>query len=487
MIKRPRFADKERERSTALLGDLFTRYFSEAPSVKRALEEEGGNLADTVSFESMLTNKSTNTLLKRACSLKMYSDWFATTGHEARAFAMEPIVFAYVKFLYTDKAPASRAQALREALNFSGGILALDFSDLQKSMRVKGMCCRMLRTRQVARQRAPLTVPMVRALEELLAREAELGSRDAVVSASALFALYARGRIGDLRRCMQEPKYIGSADRKDGFLETFLVEHKTAQAGSTKALPVAAPINGVTQNVWGEHYVIARTTAATIAEDGSSLIPAFTEEGPATVPYRTSEFASALRQVLVKLGFQAEIADIGAHSLKCTALSWAAKWGVAREHRRLLGYHAAPGKDRMVDLYARDALAVPLRELSKVIDDIRLGRFDPDETATGRFIVPAPEPVIVVGNEDEEEPEEALEDEDLESDTSAGSSDTEAATGDDEPESPVGTVVVKNCRTYIHHLADGEGGILRCGKKWPLKADVMRAPPAGAVLCMKCF
>ena len=244
---------------------------------------------------------------------------------------------------------------------------------------------------------------------------------------------------------------------------------------------MAAPIAVVTDTVRGENFVVARATAATIAEDGSSLIPAFTEEGPSTVPYRTAEFAAALRHVLVRLGFQSEIADIGAHSLKCTALSWAAKWGVAREHRRLLGYHAAPGKDRMVDLYARDAMAVPLRELGKVLADIRLGRFEPDATATGRFVSPEPEPAIVVDADVEQEPVEG------ESDSSAGSSDTELATDDDEPESPEGTLVVKNCRTFIHHLADGEAGRLRCGKPWPVKADVMRSPPAGAALCMKCF
>ena len=101
------------------LGELFSRFFPDAPSIRRALGEEGGLLADTLSFESMLSTKSTNTLIKRACSLKIYADWFMTTGHDFQAFALEPIVFSYVKAFYVDKAPASRAQALREALNFS--------------------------------------------------------------------------------------------------------------------------------------------------------------------------------------------------------------------------------------------------------------------------------------------------------------------------------------------------------------------------------
>ena len=166
--------------------------------------------------------------------------------------------------------------------------------------------------------------------------------------------------------------------------------------------------------------------------------------------------------------------------MKCTALSWAAKWGIAREHRRLLGYHAAPGRDRMVDLYARDAMAVPLRELGKVISDIRLGRFEPDSTATGRFVPLAQAAPIIVDDDGAGEPGE------VESESSEGSTDTELATDDEVIESPADTVVVQNCHTFIYHLPDGKDG-LRCGKQWPAKAEVMSSPPSGAKLCMRCF
>ena len=53
--------------------------------------------------------------------------------------------------------------------------------------------------------------------------------------------------------------------------------------------------------------------------------------------------------------------DVGAHSLKATALSWAAKADIPSDVRRFLGGHAIP-KDKSMLEYGRDNLAGPLRE-----------------------------------------------------------------------------------------------------------------------------
>eukprot|EP00971_Amphidinium_carterae_P100654 1991321-Amphidinium_carterae.1 len=60
-------------------------------------------------------------------------------------------------------------------------------------------------------------------------------------------------------------------------------------------------------------------------------------------------------------GFKAEhLTRIATHSLKATALSWCAKYGVSREHRQILGYHAIRGIKSFLH-YSRDEQAVPLR------------------------------------------------------------------------------------------------------------------------------
>ena len=51
---------------------------------------------------------------------------------------------------------------------------------------------------------------------------------------------------------------------------------------------------------------------------------------------------------------------------------------------RSLGYHSKP-KDSMPNLYSRDELAAPLRQLRIVEEAVAVGDFDPDATRSGRF------------------------------------------------------------------------------------------------------
>ena len=117
------------------------------------------------------------------------------------------------------------------------------------------------------------------------------------------------------------------------------------------------------------------------------MLPALAEGGGwTTVPYTTVEFASSVRDFLLRHGVPADlIINIGAHSMKSTLLSWVAKFGLDKPTRRMLGYHAAP-KDKSVETYSRDAMAAPLRELDKVLDAVRSGRFAPDATRSGHFV-----------------------------------------------------------------------------------------------------
>jgi len=55
--------------------------------------------------------------------------------------------------------------------------------------------------------------------------------------------------------------------------------------------------------------------------------------------------------------------------------------------RLQLGYHAGGGTGlKMVHTYSRDASSEPLAKLVRVLEDIRVGRFLPDSTRSGRFV-----------------------------------------------------------------------------------------------------
>jgi hypothetical protein len=76
------------------------------------------------------------------------------------------------------------------------------------------------------------------------------------------------------------------------------------------------------------------------------------------------------------------IKEVGTHSLKATTLSWCAKRGVSPSHRKILGYHLDKEEVSMAT-YSRDVVAAPLRELERVLGQVRRGSFMPDSSRSG--------------------------------------------------------------------------------------------------------
>ena len=171
-----------------------------------------------------------------------------------------------------------------------------------------------------------------------------------------------------MRRCAVEPEAELADNRQVGYVETRFMEHKTARPGTSKALPIAAPAYGlVATDSWATRWLEARAAQGLNAAEQSTLLPAMADQGWHDAAYTTPEFAAALRTTLLQLCFTAEdLEGIGSHSLKATCLSWVAKFGVCREHRRILGYHVDIS-EKSTETYARDSLAAPLRSLDEVL------------------------------------------------------------------------------------------------------------------------
>ena len=75
---------------------------------------------------------------------------------------------------------------------------------------------------------------------------------------------------------------------------------------------------------------------------------------------------------------------ISTHSLKATLLSWAAKSGMDTLENTMLGYHST-GVNSSTLSYSRDAMAGPLRSLQHLIRSVRMQRFNPDDTRSGKM------------------------------------------------------------------------------------------------------
>ena len=194
---------------------------------------------------------------------------------------------------------------------------------------------------------------MVLALEVAVLK-ADLKDPNLIIAGAALLGVFGRVRVGDMRRCAVEPEADMAADKQFGYLETRFMEHKTARPGTSKALPIAAPAFGLCATAsWATRWLQARATQSLDAARQLTLLPAMADQGWHDAAYTTPEFAAALRTTLLQLDFTAKgLEGIGSHSLKATCLSWVAKFGVCREHRRILGYHVDIS-ERSAETYAK--------------------------------------------------------------------------------------------------------------------------------------
>ena len=189
------------------------------------------------------------------------------------------------------------------------------------------------------------------------------------------------------------------------------------------------------------------------------------------MPNATAEFATALRDFLKRRGFPTSaISNIGSHSLKATLLAWAGKYGMDKDHRRLLGYHTLVG-DRSADTYVRDLLCAPLRSLDALLKEVREGRFLPDGARSGAFV----------------QPEAANAEDDNEESVSDCSSESARVSGE-EPivADAMDGKVLMNARTLVCHIS-ASPDLLVCGKVWPKGYKFLSEPTAGVRLCRRCF
>ena len=156
-------------------------------------------------------------------------------------------------------------------------------------------------------------------------------------------------------------------------------------------LPLVAPAGGVGQEPWAEAFYKTRKAWGLVLQgslDGSPLLPEMAANGTLLQCNLSSTTATKwLRALLAKAGKDKpeDLYKISSHSCKATCLSWAAKAAVNQLDRTLLGYHSL-GSNVSTLTYSRDSLSGPLRELTKVLKNIKSGKFKPDETRSGRMV-----------------------------------------------------------------------------------------------------
>ena len=466
--------------------------------------------------------KATSTVGKRLGSMSKYASFCEKCGIHAFPLS-EKSMYAYLSELYTNPmSSASSGRSFLEAVRFSASLLGLH--GLQQDrvpQRVSGLAEMLARKATTLKQASPLSVLQVSKLEELCCTSDSINDR--AIIGGILTMLYSCARASDAARVVQlviDRVQCGEgdipADGIAGYIEAGALHTKGArsQVHKRSLLPLVAPMAGVSGWRWWDSFLQAREALGLQIEGKLScpLMCRFDEQGQAVpAALQASEIGCFLRNVL-KIPHEKTNA-IRSHSLKVTPLSWTAKAGSSLAIRRSLGHHLDTNA-RSATIYARDAMAPPLRELCRVIQLIASKEFFPDNTRSGRFRkeMEAKEvaPTAVDSGEESEGSYEMPFSERLAGDTE--SSNTDASSDADAPESDSEVLdtttlwdlvepkyrpnLVKtkegfdtwmHCQSRVLHLAATEGRRFVCGRQATQRYTQVLAASSECTRCQTCY
>ena len=342
--------------------------------------------------------KATSTLGKRLGSMSKYAAHCEAMGLPAFPLS-ERSLYSYLRALHDDPgSSASVGRSFLEAVRFSAAMLGLHGLDRDRvPQRVSGLAELMAKRAPCVKQASPLSVQQVATLEETCCTAEAM--QDRILVGGLLLMLYSCARASDMCRVVKlvidRVQTDGaSLDRHAvaGFIEASALHTKGARSQTHKRtlLPLVAPMTGVSEWCWWDHYLQAREAMGISSQGGLTypILCRFDDQGsPLADSLQASEVGRYLRNVL-KVA-HASVNEIRSHSLKVTALSWMAKAGCSLSVRRSLGHHLDPGA-KSATIYSRDAMAPPLRELCRVLQLIASKQFMPDNTRSGRFKAEVP-------------------------------------------------------------------------------------------------
>lgn len=358
----------------------------------REQERSLGEIVIGDMLRDVFSRKSEGTLRVRATAMLLFVKWHTenVSGDNPALPLKEEEVYDYFCFLRREKKPSSRANSLMEAWGFCIGVLGYDdCHDVRGSARCLGAAHRMSIDRKPRTRKAAILVVAIAMLEY-----GAVFSYDAMVRAALGFCcllLYGRLRCSD-------GNLLASLEANDAYAEGALLGGKTSKSKEFRVslLPAVVPLHGVTGLDWFMAFTEARRSL------GLKDFPCETDVRNSrasrpfllTLPsFRKGELrAMAADEVSGHLvaflrsccGLPAEfIENVASHSLKATLLTATGKYGTPITERQLLGYHAVLGAESALN-YNRDNLGQPMESLTKVIKEMGMGFFKPDNSRGSR-------------------------------------------------------------------------------------------------------
>ena len=340
------------------------------------------------SLEACMGLKSCFTVEKRANSLLSYMRW-AQACKESNDFLSERSVWLFFQQLKNEGAAKTKCGSMLSAFRFLHHVIGVQVHPVISSRRLVGLAEALGCDGNPVVQASELTVEQVRHLHHLLEAD-NTDPLDRYCIAYLLVALYARARHSDLCSVFSCSLNFEGAR---GFLEFNLRGHKSAKSLALKnqLLPVLVPATSVEGCPWLDKACKAFEAVgqSIIKVRGGPLFKAVLNVQNMTFglrEVRSSEVTAMLRMFLKPLLKPGQ--RVTSHSLRVTLLSWAAKFGVGREERDIMGRHASVVHGAG-PLYSRDLVTPAAIKLASMLEQVSSGIFRPDAPRL-EYFAPAP-------------------------------------------------------------------------------------------------
>ena len=288
------------------------------------------------------------TLLGEAVLLRNDENLKKSFSH---TFASESIIYRHMLHLESTAKPTVGSGFL-EAWNFMHAMVGLTDPGayLTPSARIKGVSTGMLQLKAPLRQAHPLSVKMVKALEQVVLLAPYEHWK--IVAGHLLLVLGSSARFGDTVRLRSLHL------QREGSLTLVEADSKHWKTMSKAKRDEFLPLCSFGQFFYPEEWAGAWFEARERMGLGlDPALPAWSESEGRFLdrPMSTGEAGLHLKEFLVGSGVSTSEL-IGCHSLKCTILSWVAKNdAMSLADRRLLGHHLDPSASSPVT-YSRDEL-----------------------------------------------------------------------------------------------------------------------------------
>lgn len=344
-------------------------------------DETSGSTARRI-IRAVLGSRSPNTAISRASSLLRFLTWCASEYPNTENPFYEEMAWRFACALQDGQSAATTGATFLSACRYAHHIFGFQLDTIIGSRRLAGVAEILYQEKRYLKQARVLTVQNIKWLHEQVANDS-LADFDRAMFGYILVCVYGRCRHSDLS-CVEDVTI--DVGENIGFCEIRTSFRKTSRAAAQKAtlLPIVMPALGVHGGLWPEEVKAAFERVG--------LVFAGKVRGPLLRPPKRAAhqglcqrgIASSEITRLLRLCFDQRVpADapeaerVSSHSLKATALSWAAKFGVDPRTQSLLGRHSSLARDAST-VYCRDTAIRATSALCEVISAINEGRFFPD-------------------------------------------------------------------------------------------------------------